>query len=166
MRYSFQLIAASMLCLAFQGCGKPDRGSPHEYVQIHAVSITTAGIRSNDISAISSSLIDWNANFFALGSGKCQVRLSKLTDERIRLHLRAWNQALRGGQLDMPPAVALQLQCVASLGRDEKCLLAVNKAAESIKDPQQLVDFLFANIPSCNLRRQVGQARLISLNEK
>jgi len=101
---------------------KPDYSQPHEYLSVTGYGPNGESMEGNDHSYSGVGLREYKDNFFPIGRGKCSEYLKEISEDKVRLSMRAFNDFLNyeGDYNDIRVAYA-KLQCVKFLGRDKSC---------------------------------------------
>ncbi|ALQ07403.1 hypothetical protein D172_004570 [Pseudoalteromonas sp. Bsw20308] len=143
---------------------KPDYNQPHEYLSIIGYGPNGESMEGNDYSYSGAGL--YKDNFFPVGKGKCSEHLERISLDRVRLSMIAFNSLLndKGDYNDIHVA-NVKFQCVKYLGRDKLCDERFMNLAKETKDPLASMLITLKSATQCRREQKIGKSKVFSLEK-
>tara|TARA_B100001059_G_C17799015_1_gene564961 strand:- start:900 stop:1451 length:552 start_codon:yes stop_codon:yes gene_type:complete len=143
---------------------KPDYTQPHEYLSIIGYGPNGESMEGNDYSYSGAAL--YKDNFFPIGKGKCSEHLERISQDRVRLSMIAFNSLLNDkGDYNGILVAHAKFQCVKYLGRDKSCDERLMNLAKETKDPLASMLITLKSATRCRKEQNIGKSRVFSLEK-
>lgn len=148
------------------GCSKPDYSKPHEYLKAVGYGEGWVSTENNE-----TKFRLLKAQIYSeIGSRKCEKYLKSINAEKIFVEMAATNSLIHTEleSRDDIPIKYVTLQCVAYHGQDQECetkRLEVAKKIDGDISRRDGTAFFFLTADSCDIRKEIGQARTFSLDD-